>query len=1182
MKRYTFINNLTGWFIFLIAAITYLLTIEPTTSFWDCGEFIASAYKLQVGHPPGAPFFMLLARIFSLFALGDVTSVAMMINAMSGLASAFTVLFLFWTITHLAKKIILTSEEQIIFNQNINIETYPVSKLIAIIGSGVVGALAFAFSDTFWFSAVEGEVYASSSLFTAVVFWAILKWENVADQHHANRWLIFIAYLMGLSIGVHLLNLLAIPAIVLVYYFRKYQITTKGIVYASLIAVIALASIMYGVIPGVVSVASVFELAAVNGFGMPFNSGLFIYCLVLLAVIAGGLFFSYKSKQPIYATLLTTTAITLMGIPFVAGYESAGKILIGILCIVIIGVVFYKIAKNNIALLNTILLVYTVIILGYSSFALIVIRSHANPPMDENNPEHVFALLSYLNREQYGDRPLAYGAYYNAPIVERKDGKNIYTPINGRYEVTDKKVEYEYDPRFKTLFPRMYSSQGSHVNAYKSWATVEGKSIEVQTGSGKTETRQCPTFFDNIEFFVKYQIGHMYLRYFMWNFVGRQNDKQGHGDYLKGNWLSGLPFVDSFRLGTQQNLPQHFKDNKSRNRYFMLPLLLGIIGMIFLYNRNINFFWVILVFFIFTGFAIIVYLNQTPYQPRERDYGYTGSFYVFTIWIGLGILGIYQFFKKVFLFPGKLSAWLANILALIAVPALMAIQNWDDHDRSGRYTARDFAYNYLNSCAPNAILFTYGDNDTFPLWYAQEVEGIRTDVRVVNLSLLGTDWYINQMKRKAYESEPVPFSMVYEKYIQGKRDFVPVREDPKFFLEDKYQANKNVLDTTYRKIYANFMETITKTKFPELHSKDFEKLQQGYQSLSPLRFYSLITNLSKAEKSKYELPSYFNDSIIVPTEDFITEIATSYLPVEKALEFIASDDPQTKLSGYSKPLDYMPSRKLKVKVDKQKVLKNGTVPPHKADQILPYLEWDVPKSYLGKNDMMIVDLLATNNWERPVYFAISMGNDSYLNLNKYFQLEGFAYRLVPYKAEDESFEHTGTINSDILYDNLMNKFKWGRMNAPDVYIDEQNKRTLSIMNSKSVFAQLANQLSLENKQDSAVAVLNRCLELMPHEKIPYDYHVLELIDAYYNANATEKANALAKKLAKVYFDEIRYFTGLDGRFLNAVDRELSLAVQVIDNIVKYAQNNNQTEVSEELQNTLNMFIGAPQKKPINE
>jgi hypothetical protein len=688
-----------GWLSFLVALIIYLLTLEPTVSLWDCGEFIASSYKLQVGHPPGAPLFQMIGRVFSLFA-ADTSQVAKMINAVSAFASAFTILFLFWTLSHLLQKLA---------GQNGSPGTLP-SRII-ILGGSFVGAMAYTFSDTFWFSAVEGEVYATSSLFTAVVFWAILKWENVADEPGSNRWIVLIAYLIGLSIGVHLLNLLAIPAIVLVYYFRKYKVTRRGVVYALGISVAILLLIMYGIIPGIVQAASLFERIFTNSLGFHYNSGVIIYVALLLGALIYGI---YRTQY---------------------------------------------VRKN--VLWNTVWVCIIVIIIGYSSYAMIVIRSLAAPPMNENRPENVFALLSFLNREQYGDRPLLRGHLYNAQVDDIEYKKPVYVldKENNQYVIAYRKPELVMADK-KVFLPRMYSREADHRQAYSEFGTIRNP--------------DHPTYLDNLEFFFRYQVGHMYLRYFMWNFVGRQNDIQGYGNVLHGNWISGIPLVDS-RIGPQKQLPESMKNHPARNRYYFLPFLLGLMGLFYHLEKNVRDFWVVMSLFILTGLAIVIYLNQTPYQPRERDYAYAGSFYAFCIWIGMGTAAVFRLLHHKL--SSNLSAIISVVVSFLAVPLLMAVQNWDDHDRSGRYTARDIARNYLNSCDKDAILFTVGDNDTFPLWYIQDVEGVRKDVRIVNMMLFNMEWYIEQMRWKNYTSEPLKFTLPGSKYLDGTNNSIYVREN---------------------------------------------------------------------------------------------------------------------------------------------------------------------------------------------------------------------------------------------------------------------------------------------------------------------------------------------------------------------------------------------------------------------
>jgi tetratricopeptide (TPR) repeat protein len=961
MKKYTLLNNVTGWISFVIAAVVYLLTIEPTVSFWDCGEFITTSFKLEVGHPPGAPLFMILGRFFTLFA--DAAGAAKMVNIMSALASGFTIMFLFWTITHLAKKL-LASEGEISTGQT-----------FAIIASGFTGAMAYAFSDTFWFSAVEGEVYATSSLITAVVFWAILKWENIADQPHANRWLIFIAYIVGLSIGVHLLNLLAIPAIVFVYYFKKYEVNRKGIIYALVISVILLGGIMYGIIPGVVTVGSWFELLFVNTFGLPYHSGLLFYAAALVAAIAFGIYYTHKNKKILW---------------------------------------------------NTVLVGIAVIMLGYASFALIIIRSSAKPPMDQNSPNNAFSLLSYLNREQYGERPLFFGQYFNSPYDARErflEGKPIYSQIDGKYVVTYNRIIPNYDENFKTFFPRMWSSmEDIHAEDYQKWGEIKGTRVQHRNERGEMETIIKPTFGENLRFFFRYQVNHMYIRYFMWNFAGRQNDIQSHGSKIYGNWLSGIKFIDEMRLGDQDDLPARFANNKARNTYYFLPLILGILGILYQYKKGKKGkegLWIVFLLFFMTGLAIVVYLNQYPHQPRERDYAYAGSFYAFAIWIGLGVLALYETLKKYI--SETISAGLAGIVTLALVPGIMAAENWDDHDRSDRYTARDLGANYLKTCQPNGILFTNGDNDTFPLWYNQDVEGVRTDVRVCNLSYLQTDWYIDQMKRKAYESEPVPFSMNTDKYRQGTRDLIYLLDDPRISRES--------------------------------------------------------------------------------------------VGLKEAVNFIADDNPATKLQQ----------------------AENAAYLPQDYDKIVDTITINLSnRSFLPKDEMMILDLLATNNWERPVYWAITVGSSKYMNLQDYFQVEGFAYRFVPIKSQSSPQTlRFGSVATDIMYDNLMNKFEYGNMNDPDIYVDENNARMMT--NIRNSFNRLARALVEEGKNDSAIAVIDRCLELVPNEIVQYEYFAMELAETYFAAGASEKGKQMVETAFDIYNNELAYFLSLAPQIKNTQD-----------------------------------------------
>ena len=1037
MKLYQKLNNIIGWLVFLVATMVYLITSEPTASFWDCGEYIATAYKLQVGHPPGAPLFQLLGRFFSLFAFGDTSLVAQMVNGMSALVSGFTILFLFWSITHLSRKLVSDNGE------------LKMGQIIAVIGSGAVGALAFTFCDSFWFSAVEGEVYAMSTFFTAIVFWAILKWEKVADEPHSFRWLILIAYLVGLSIGVHLLNLLAIPAITFVYYFRKYNATPKGIIVVLILSILILATVMYAIIPWIVSFAGIFERVFVNSFGMPFNTGTIIYFLLLGGGIVFGLFYTHKNKKVVF---------------------------------------------------NTIILAFLFILIGYSSFFMLVIRSNANPPIDENNPENAISLLAYLNREQYGDWPLFKGQYFNTPLESRdldrdrmpdsyKDGKPVYTKDEeaGKYVITDdRKMSIpNYDDRFTTIFPRMWSSQKRHKNAYKSWGKIKGTPITVNSPQGGTQVINKPKFSENLRYFFRYQIGHMYLRYFMWNFAGRQNDIQGHGGPLHGNWISGIPFIDEARLGPQENLPNDLARNKGMNKFFLLPLILGIIGFIFQLNNNYKDSIIVILLFLLTGLAIIIYLNQYPYQPRERDYAFAASFMAFCIWIGIGSLAIYNFFSK--LINPKVAAVGVSLICLLLVPGVMAKDGWDDHDRSNRYTALHVARNYLNSCEKNAIIFTNGDNDTFPLWYAQEVENIRTDVRVVNLSLLNTDWYIDQMARKAYDSDPVPFSLTKKQYIQGTRDYV-------WFIER-----------------------------PEV---------KGHRSMQEL------------------------------------------------MEFVRSDNVKTKYPTNRGYIDYFPTKKFRILVDSAEIVNKKIVSPENAHLIVDNVDWTLNKSGVQKNHLMVLDMLSKFDWNRPVYFAITTGNESYIGLTDYFQLEGLAYRLVPIKTNNPDGQ-IGRIDTEIMYEKLVNEFTWGNLGDPDVYLDETNMRMT--MNFRNNFARLANALIQEGKKEKAQNVLDKCMEIMPEEAIPFDYFVLPIADGYYKIGNFEKGNEITEKLIDIYLNNIKYYFSFRGEKAKLIDREKQLSLEVFQRISRmtkvYEQDSLNVKSTEIFNEYYQLFQGVPQQPP---
>ena len=961
MKQYKLVNNVLGWLTFLVAAFVYCSTIEPTASFWDCPEFITTGYKLEVGHPPGAPFFMLTANLFSQFA-SDPTQVAKMVNTMSALLSATTILFLFWSITHLARKLILKDWSEM-----------TTGKLIAIEASGLVGALIYTFSDTFWFSAVEGEVYAYSSAFTAIVFWLILKWEDHADEPHSDRWLVLIAYMTGLSIGVHLLNLLCIPAIVLVYCYRRYpHIELKGSLLALLVSFVIVAGVLYGVVPGIINVAGWFELLFVNQLGCPFNTGEIIYIILLVAIVIWAIYESYTDRSFKRQNISFTLAVGMLGIPFRGMGWGAALAGIVILVAIYFGLNYRKKADKQLVPVvsarfkNTALLCMLMLMIGYSSYAVIVIRSAANPPMDQNSPEDVFTLGSYLSRDQYGDSPLLYGQAYtsqvafdvegNMCIPKRKEGAAIW-------QRKEKASENEKDSYFvvshkdklvyaqNMLFPRMHSS--AHAQAYENWlGGVTGTNVPYDR-CGEQVTVKMPTQWDNIRFFLSYQCNFMYWRYFMWNFAGRQNDLQGSGEPEHGNWITGISFIDNWMLGDQSKLPQELKENKGHNVFYCLPLLLGLVGLFWQAwrgQRGIRQFWVVFFLFFMTGLAIVLYLNQTPQQPRERDYAYAGSFYAYAIWCGLGVLALYDMLKK------KLKTndvALASVLgvACLLVPVQMASQTWDDHDRSGRYTCRDFGQNYLMTLQDKGypIIFTNGDNDTFPLWYNQETEGFRTDARVCNLSYLQTDWYIDQMKRPAYDSPSVPITWPRLDFCSGTNDYVQVDPSLKQQIMDFYKEHP----------------AEAKEQFGE----------------NPFELKNVLNNWVRTKNKEMH---------VIPTD-------TLYLTIDKEA---------VKKSGMMMASDTIPDRMV--------ISLAG-------------------KRALYKNDLMMLEMLAQCNWTRPLYVAATVGSDNYMNLVDNFVQEGLAYRITPFTTNKPGAKNFDT---EKTYNNVMNRYKFGGLDKKGLYIDE--------------------------------------------------------------------------------------------------------------------------------------------------
>ena len=1068
MKQYNKINNLVGWLTFLVAAFTYCSTIEPTASFWDCPEFITTGYKLEVGHPPGAPFFMLTANLFSQF-VSDPSQVARMVNTMSALMSAACIMFLFWSVTCLAKKLVCPDDDKM-----------TLGKLITIMGSGVVGALAYTWSDTFWFSAVEGEVYAYSSLFTAVVFWLILKWENRANEAHSDRWLILIAYLTGLSIGVHLLNLLCIPAIVLVYYYKKNpNADLKGSLIALTGSMVLVGVVLYGIVPGIVKVGGWFELLFVNTLGCPFNTGLVFYIIILAASLIWGVYESYTVRSNKLMNISFLLTVALLGIPFYSyGWTS---VLVGIVVLAALAAYLFMDlpAKWRVSArtLNTSLLCMMMIVVGYSSYAVIVIRSAANTPMDQNSPEDIFTLGEYLNREQYGTRPLFYGQAYSskvalkevdggcmydvregAPVYQRKEKEN--PTEKDSYEKVRNKTEYKYAQNM--LFPRMYSD--AHAKAYEDWlGGIEGKTVPFNQ-CGEMVMVKMPTQWENIKFFFIYQVNFMYWRYFMWNFAGRQNDLQSQGEIEHGNWITGIPFIDNFLVGDQTFLPSDLKNNKGHNVFYCLPLILGLIGLFwqaYKGDKGIQQFWIVFFLFFMTGLAIVLYLNQTPGQPRERDYAYAGSFYAFAIWIGLGVAAISEWLAKKM--KKETPAAVIASVACLLVPIQMVSQTWDDHDRSGRYTCRDFGQNYLNSLQEKGapIIFTNGDNDTFPLWYNQETENFRTDVRVCNLSYLQTDWYIDQMRRPAYDSPSVPINWNRIDYVQGHNEAVAIRPEAmstivKYYEQDPENAKKEFGDNPY--------ELKNILKYWVRNSKD-----SGLQ--------------------------------MIPTDSIV------------------------------------------LKLDKEAIKRSGMLTP---DSIPDYMHISLKgKRMLYKSELMILEMLANANWERPIYMAITVGSDNHMNLTNNFLQEGLAYRITP-------FNNTALgrrIDSEKMYDNLMNKFKFGGIDNPDVYLDETVHRMCDT--HRRLFVQLASQLIKEGKKDKALKALDYCQKVIPASTVRHDYLFggsKEMAEDYRLLGQPMKAAEILDQLANNSLEYITWYMSLGDSYFSSSTEECMRQFSILDDV----------------------------------
>jgi len=1111
MKQFRLIDTLMGWLTFGIAAFVYCSTIEPTASFWDCPEFITTAYKLEVGHPPGAPFFMLTANLFTQL-VSDPALVAKMVNMMSALFSAACIMFLFWSISHLTRKLV---------GEDGQVKT--LAQCITVEAAALTGALVYTFSDTFWYSAVEGEVYAYSSLFTAVVFWLMLKWEDHADEPHSDRWIILISYLTGLSIGVHLLNLLCLPALVLIWYYRKYQHPTlKGSIIALIGSFVLIAAVLYGIVPGIVKVGGWFELLFVNQLGMSFNSGMYVYIALLIVVVLTAIYATVRANNTTgddvakvrmrsFANIAFVASIGMLGIPFYGyGWSS---VLIGVLVIAVILAILF-IRQNgqymiSTRLMNTSLLCMLMIMIGYSSYAVIVIRSSANTPMDQNSPEDIFTLGSYLSRDQYGDRPLLYGNPYSAPVAMKVQGE-YYVPVAeegapeyqrvekrdstepDRYELIGHKQKYVYT--YNMLFPRMYSDR--HAKAYEDWmGGIKGNTVEIER-AGERHQIKVPTFFENIYFFMSYQVNFMYWRYFMWNFSGRQNDIQGNGELEHGNWLTGIPFIDNMRLGDQSLLPTELKNNKGHNVFYALPLILGLIGFFWQVNKRSKYngvmvdegvkqFWVVFFLFFMTGLAIVIYLNQTPMQPRERDYAYAGSFYAFAIWCGLGVAAISDMLSNSILRNRALASAVISC-ACVLVPVQMASQTWDDHDRSARYTCRDFGQNYLQSLDKGSypIIFTNGDNDTFPLWYNQETEGFRTDARVCNLSYLQTDWYIDQMKRPAYDSPSVPISWKRIQYVSGTREGVQVRPGTIEQVMEYYKNEPEVL----RELLGD---------------------------------------------NPYELKNIID-------------------------KWILNDNPDFQI---------IPTDSIVMTVDKEAVRKSGMMIA--ADSIPDVMHISLKgKRAIYKSELMIYEMLCRTNWTRPLYIACTVGSDNYGSLGNNFVREGLVDRITPFNTAASG----RTIDTRRMYDNLMTKFHFGGISNPDIYLDETILRMC--YTHRRLFATLAKQLLAEGEADLALKVVERAAKAIPATTVPHSYisGSMELANAWLVLGYKEKAETIILDLARNASEYLAWYASLSPKLRNMSQQDIMYSLYQLNNATEALRGADSSK-AEEYTRKLNMYTG---------
>ena len=1044
-------NRIVGWAVFAIAALTYLLTIEPSSSLWDCGEFVATSYKLEVGHPPGAPLFMLLARIATMFA-PSTHYVPHMVNGMNALASAFCILFLFWTITHIARRLFTREGKPL-----------TMANAIAVLGAGAVGALAYTFTDTFWFSAVEGEVYALSSMFTALVVWLMLRWEEEADEAHSSRWIVLIAYLMGLSIGVHILNLLAIPALVFIYYFRKFKsISIKGLVLVTLLACAILLVLNGIIIPYTVYLGAMVDVFCVNKLGFAVNTGIVIYTFALFGLLGTAIYMTHRQGKRLW---------------------------------------------------NLIVVCVTMVMLGFSSYASVTIRASVNPPMNSNNPDNPTALLSMLNRDQYGNRPLLYGPSYAAPVESYTEKEFFhYNDEKGEYEKRTTVDDYVYPDKFMHLFPRMWNYMKKEKD-YKPWAAYRTKMDFVRNDKGEIvydksgrpmreevkdfgrkvsyfdgEQRRTivePTFLENINFFLSYQLNYMYWRYFLWNFVGRQDDIQADAATItNGNWLSGIKFIDQAYLGPQDILPREMENNKARNTYFFLPFLLGLIGLIYQLNRDPRNFTIVMWLFVMMGIALVVYFNSSPGEVRERDYVYAGSFYAFSMWIGLGVLALYDLLSKLLKKRDVVASVTATAIAM-AVPGILCAENWDDHDRSHRTMARDLGYNYLSSIVEkegvSPIIVNYGDNDTFPLWFNQEVDGVRTDVRIMNSSYLDGEWYVDEMKCKANDAEGIPFSLPSSKYT-FVNDWIPINSQSDRVMEAK-----------------------------------------------------------------------------------------------QVMEFVRSNDKRTKIDlGYGAPSDYIPTKRIALPVDKEAAIASGIVKEKDRNLMVDTVYIEIKATSLSRSEMMLLDMLAHFDWKRPIYFTQVYVLQKF-GLLDYLQFDGYSYRFVPILTPYKDSWSIGRIDADYAYDKLMNVMRYGNLNNPKVYVDEFTQYNLKVARTREAFARVAREYITLGNNKRAEELLDRGLEVLPVTQLRFtEANTVPFIECYYDLGLNDKADALLLAYGDNLIDYIEYYRGFDDVKFELVDDIMYDKMDELSRLYYLAAYYNRESIIEEINNYYRQ-LGADDK-----